>query len=140
MFCHTAVILRVVSKCWANYNYLSSLTLHSTQSSFPLFFLPEIIFFLVQFKYIVSIKVFIMNMIKIKTFRILSNLHFSVATKPRRSSKLWSFLSEDLSSSSSSIHFQMLKNLRSFEDFRSKIAKIFWENLTIFLTKLLEKV
>ena len=28
---------------------------------------------------------------------------------------------------------------RSFEDFRPKIAKILWENLTIFWTKLSEK-
>ena len=58
----------------------------------------------------------------------------SVATKLRR------FLSKDPSSSSSSVHFQMPKNLRSFEDFRLKIAKIFWENLPIFWTKLSEKV
>ena len=67
-------------------------------------------------------------------------LYTSVATKLRRSSKLRRFLSEDPSSSSSSVHFQMLKNLRSFEDFRPKIAKIFWENLPIFWTKLSEKV
>ena len=65
---------------------------------------------------------------------------FSVATKLRRSSKLRRFLSEDPSSSSSSVHFQMPKNLRSFEDFRPKIAKIFWENLTKFWTKLSVKV
>jgi len=57
-----------------------------------------------------------------------------------RSSKLRRFLSEDPSSSSSSVHFQMPKNLQSFEDFRLKITKIFWENLTIFWTKLSEKV
>ena len=67
-------------------------------------------------------------------------VHRSVATKLRRSLKLQRFLSEDPSSSSSSVHFQMPKNLRSFEDFRAKIAKIFWENLTIFWTKLSEKV
>ena len=67
-------------------------------------------------------------------------VYISVATKLRRSSKLRRFLSEDPSSSSSSVHFQMPKNLRSFEDFRPKIAKIFWENLTIFFTKLSEKV
>ena len=50
------------------------------------------------------------------------------------------FLSEDPSSSSFSVHFQIPKNLQSFEDFRPKIAKIFWENLTIFWTKLSEKV
>ena len=54
-------------------------------------------------------------------------LYTSVATKLRRSSKLRRFLSEDPSSSSSSVHFQMLKNLQSFEDFRPKIAKIFWK-------------
>ena len=64
----------------------------------------------------------------------------SVATKLRRSSKLRRFLSEDPSSSSSLVHFQMLKNLRSFEDFRPKVTKIFWENLTILCTKLSEKV
>ena len=32
------------------------------------------------------------------------------------------------------------KNLRSFKDFKLKIAKIFWENLPIFWTKLYEKV
>ena len=45
----------------------------------------------------------------------------SVATKLRISSKLRRFLSED----PSSVHFQMPKNLRSFEDLRPKIAKIF---------------
>ena len=35
------------------------------------------------------------------------------------------FLAEDPSSSSSSAHFQKSKNLRSFEDFRPKIPKIF---------------
>ena len=63
----------------------------------------------------------------------------SVATKLRRSSKLRRFLSKDPSSSSSSVHFQMPKNLRSFEDFRPKIAKIFWENLPIFWTKIVWK-
>ena len=58
----------------------------------------------------------------------------------RRSLKLQRFLSKDPSSSSSSVYFQMPKNLRSFEDFRLKIAKIFWENLTIFWTKLSKKV
>ena len=56
--------------------------------------------------------------------------HISVATKLQR------FLSED----PSSVHFQIPKNLQSFEDFRPKIAKIFWENLTIFWTKLSVKV
>ena len=37
-------------------------------------------------------------------------------------------------------HFQMPKTLWSFKDFRPKIAKNFWENLTIFWTKLSEKV
>ena len=41
------------------------------------------------------------------------------------------FLSKDPSSSSSSVHFQVPKNLRSFKDFRQKIVKI-WENLPIF--------
>ena len=35
------------------------------------------------------------------------------------------FLAEDPSSSSSSVHFKLSKNLRSFEDFRPKIPKIF---------------
>ena len=73
-------------------------------------------------------------------FEGFPNAATSVATKLRRSLKLRRFLSEDPSSSSSLVHFQMLKNLRSFEDFRPKIAKIFWENLTIFWTKLSEKV
>ena len=64
---------------------------------------------------------------------------FSVATKLWRSSKLRRFLSEDPSSSSSLVHFQKPKNLRSFKDFRLKIAKILWENLTIFWAKLSEK-
>ena len=64
----------------------------------------------------------------------------SVAMKLRRSFKLWRFLSKDPTSSSSLVHFQMPKNLWSFEDFRPKIVKIFWENLTIFWTKLSEKV
>ena len=64
----------------------------------------------------------------------------SVATKLWRSSKLRRFLSEDPSSSSSSVHFQMPKNLRSFEDFRPKVTKIFLENFTILCTKLSEKV
>ena len=63
----------------------------------------------------------------------------SVATKLRRSSKLRRFLSEDPSSSSSSVHFQLPKNLQSFEDFRPKIAKILWKNIAIFWTKLSEK-
>ena len=63
----------------------------------------------------------------------------SVATKLRRSLKLQRLLSEDPSSSSSSVHFQKPKNLWSFEDLRPKIAKILWENLTIFWTKLSEK-
>ena len=50
------------------------------------------------------------------------------------------FLSEDPSSPSSSVYFQMPKNLRSFEDFKPKVTKIFWENLTILCTKLSEKV
>jgi len=37
------------------------------------------------------------------------------------------FLAEDPSLSSSSVHFQLAKNLRSFEDFRPKIPKIFGE-------------
>ena len=64
-------------------------------------------------------------------------VYISVATKLRRSSKLRRFLSED--PSSSLVHFQMPKNLQSFKDFWPKIAKIFWENLTIFWTKLSEK-
>ena len=63
----------------------------------------------------------------------------SVATKLLRSSKLRRFLSEYPSSSSSSVNFQKTKNLRSFEGLRPKIAKILWENLTIFWTKLSEK-
>ena len=35
------------------------------------------------------------------------------------------FLAEDPSSSSSSVHLKLSKNLRSFEDFRPKIPKIF---------------
>ena len=35
------------------------------------------------------------------------------------------FLAKDPSLSSSSVHFKLLKNLRSFEDFRPKIPKIF---------------
>ena len=50
------------------------------------------------------------------------------------------FLFKDPSSSSSSVHFQVPKNLQSFKNFRPKIEKIFWENLTIFWTKLSEKV
>ena len=50
-------------------------------------------------------------------------IHISVATKLRR------FLSGDPSLSSSLVHFQKPKNLRSFEDFRPKIAKILWENI-----------
>ena len=73
----------------------------------------------------------------IDIFRVISN---SVATKLRRSSKLRRFLSEYPSLSSSSVHFQMPKNLWSFEDFRPKVTKIFWENLTILCTKLSEKV
>ena len=69
-------------------------------------------------------------------YQSLAILGHSVATKLRRSSKLRRFLSEDPSLD----HFQMPKNLRSFEDFRPKIAKIFWKNLTIFWTKLYEKV
>ena len=69
-----------------------------------------------------------------------ANATSSVATKLQRSSKLRRFLSEDPSSSSSSVHFQMPKNLRSFKDFRLKVTKIFWENLTILCTKLSEKV
>ena len=42
------------------------------------------------------------------------------------------FLSEDPSSSLSSVHFQMLKNLRSFEDLKPKIPKIFGKNLHSF--------
>ena len=67
-------------------------------------------------------------------FTAKNSLHTSVATKLRR------FLSKDPSLSSSSVHFQLPKNLRSFNDFRPKIAKIFWENLTIFWTKLSKKV
>ena len=50
------------------------------------------------------------------------------------------FLFKDPFSSSSSVHFQMPKNLQSLKDFRPNFAKIFWENLTIYLKKLFEKV
>ena len=49
------------------------------------------------------------------------------------------FLSEDPSSPSSSVYFQMPKNLWTFEDFRQKIVKIFCENFTLFRIKLSEK-
>ena len=63
---------------------------------------------------------------------ILITLLLILATKLRR------LLSED--QSSSSVHFQTPKNLRSFKYFRPKIVKILWENLTICWTKLSEKV
>ena len=48
------------------------------------------------------------------------------------------FLTEDPSSSSSSAHFQKSKNLRSFEDFRPKIPKIF-EKKSSFVEEILRE-
>ena len=48
------------------------------------------------------------------------------------------FLAEDPSSSSSSAHFQKSKNLRSFEDFRPKIPKIF-EKKSSFVEEILRE-
>ena len=72
----------------------------------------------------------------------------SVATKLRRSSKLRRFLSEDPSSSSSSVHFEASKILGRrmprffFEKFNNILNKIVWENvlflkiwISIFTTK-----
>ena len=52
---------------------------------------------------------------------LLTTLPCSVATKLRRSSKLQRFLSEDPSLSSSSVHFQIQKNLWSFEDLEASL-------------------
>ena len=79
-------------------------------------------------------------MIKFTFQNALFNMYCSVATKLRRSLKLLRFFSKDPSLSSPLVHFQKPKNLQSFEDFRPKIAKNFWDNLTIFWTKLSEKV
>ena len=46
-------------------------------------------------------------------------VYISVATKLQR------FLSEDPSSSSSSVHFQMPENLQSFEDFGRRLRRFF---------------
>ena len=48
------------------------------------------------------------------------------------------FLAEDPSSSSSLVHFKLSKNLRSFEDFRPKIPKIFGKK-SLFVEEILKE-
>ena len=67
-------------------------------------------------------------------------MYNSLAMNFQRSSKLWRFLSEDPSSSSSLVHFQMQKNLQSFEKLENlRIFEIFAKFAIIeYLWRILE--
>ena len=80
------------------------------------FFSPEISYGIILDNQISTVKLWlILNLV---------NVACSVATKLWKSLKLWRFLSEYPSLSSSLVHFQKPKNLRSFEDFMGKLNNI----------------